>query len=263
MRRADRLFDILQNLRGRRLMTARALGEKLEVSERTIYRDIADLKASGVPIDGEAGVGYILRAGFDLPPLMFTEREIEAVALGLRLAAAWGGAATAAAAEEAMVKVAAVVPAALATRLTETKLYAIGALASEDERQTLDRIHAAINARQRLIAAYRDEAGQVTRRTIRPLGLYFWGRVWTLAAWCETRAAFRTFRPDRFADLKTGPVFPREKGRELPDYLGEMSGNAAGRSSASAERNGEDGAILGRDEGDGARRRDEDGVARR
>jgi predicted DNA-binding transcriptional regulator YafY len=222
MRRADRLFDILQSLRGKRLMTARALGEKLEVSERTIYRDIADLKASGVPIDGEAGVGYILRAGFDLPPLMFTDPEIEAVALGLRLAAAWGGAETAAAAEEALIKVAAVVPPALATRLKETKLYAIGTVPSDEERAALDTIHAAINARHRLIAAYRDESGQVTDRTIRPLGLYFWGRVWTLAAWCETRVAFRSFRPDRFVTLAEGPPFPREAGRELPDYLAQI-----------------------------------------
>ncbi len=222
MRRADRLFDILQLLRGGRLTTARRLAERLEVSERTIYRDIVDLKASGVPIDGEAGVGYILRAGFDLPPLMFSEREIEAVALGLRLAAAWGGAKMAAAAEEALVKVRAVVPPPIAKALDETRLFAISTLVSEEDRQSLDVLHDAINRRLRLFAEYRNEAGAVSARTLRPLGLYFWGRVWTLAAWCETRESFRTFRPDRFVRLTPGEPFRREKGRELPDFLAHV-----------------------------------------
>jgi predicted DNA-binding transcriptional regulator YafY len=219
MRRADRLFDILQLLRGGRLTTARRLAEKLEVSERTIYRDIVDLKASGVPIDGEAGVGYILRSGFDLPPLMFSEREIEAVALGLRLAGAWGGVKMAAAAEEALVKVRAVVPPPIAKALDDTRLFAIATLLGEEERLTFDVLHDAINRRLRLNAAYRNEAGDVSERTLRPLGMHFWGRVWTLAAWCETRGGFRTFRPDRFIRLTAGEPFAREKGRELPDFL--------------------------------------------
>ena len=110
MRRADRLFQIVQHLRGGRLVTARTLAERLEVSERTIYRDVADLLASGVPIDGEAGVGYILRSGFDLPPLMFTRDELAALTLGARFVKAWGGARLALAAEEALVKIEAVLP---------------------------------------------------------------------------------------------------------------------------------------------------------
>jgi predicted DNA-binding transcriptional regulator YafY len=220
MRRADRLFDILQSLRGGRLVTARVLAQRLEVSERTIYRDMADLQASGVPIDGEAGVGYLLRAGFDLPPLMFSEDEIEAVAFGLRMAAAWGGERMAASANEALVKVEAVLPERLAGRLTETRLYAVpGLVMSDEDRRRLDVIHEAINARRRLAIVYANVTGEQTQRLIRPLGLYYWGRVWTLAAWCELRTAFRTFRPDRFVETAVELPFPRERGRELSDYL--------------------------------------------
>ena len=125
MRRADRLFQIVQYLRGGRLVTAAKLGETLEVSERTIYRDIADLQASGVPIDGEAGVGYVMRAGYDLPPLMFTRDEIVALVAGARLIRAWGGIAMARAAEEALVKIEAVLPDAERSRANQVQIHAI------------------------------------------------------------------------------------------------------------------------------------------
>src|SRR5688572_17137320 len=124
MRRADRLFQIVQHLRGGRLVTARALGERLEVSERTIYRDIADLVGCGVPIDGEAGVGYIMRSGFDLPPLMFTRSELAALTLGARFVKAWSGAEHALAAEEALVKIEAVLPERERRMVEETPLFA-------------------------------------------------------------------------------------------------------------------------------------------
>jgi len=220
MRRADRLFDILQHLRGGRLVTARRLAERLEVSERTIYRDIADLQASGVPIDGEAGVGYLLRSGFELPPLMFTESEIEAVAFGLRMAAAWGGAKVAAAAAEALLKVEAVLPDKLSSKLSDTRLYAVPVFdLTATARSRLDVVHDAINARRRLDVVYANEGGDRSERIIRPLALYYWGRVWTLAAWCELRSDFRSFRPDRFITIIPSDSFPRERGRELPDYL--------------------------------------------
>jgi len=110
MRRADRLFQIVQYLRGGRLVTAAMLAERLEVSERTIYRDIADLQSSGVPTDGEAGVGYLMRDGYDLPPLMFTRDEVVALVAGARLIRAWGGAGMARAAEEALTKIGSVLP---------------------------------------------------------------------------------------------------------------------------------------------------------
>jgi predicted DNA-binding transcriptional regulator YafY len=219
MRRADRLFRLVQLMRGGRLMTARTLAERLEVSERTVYRDVRDLLLSGVPIEGEAGVGYVLRAGFDLPPLMFDRAEIEAVVLGARMARAWGGARLAAAAEEALRKIEAVLPAALRERVDRTRLYAPGARVTEAQRDDLDRLHAAIDDGVRVGFAYTAESGAHSERVVRPLGLFFWGGVWTLAAWCELRADFRAFRIDRMQTIATGERFPREPGRALHDYL--------------------------------------------
>jgi len=124
MRRADRLFDIIQVLRRRKLVRARDLAEKLEVSERTVYRDIRDLMAGGVPIEGEAGVGYILREGYDLPPIMFDEQEIEALVLGVRIVETWADPALAAAAGNVIAKVEAVVPERLRRHMEETALLA-------------------------------------------------------------------------------------------------------------------------------------------
>src|SRR5258708_21838199 len=126
MRRADRLFRIVRILRGGRLQTARMLAERLAVSERTIYRDIGDLQASGMPIEGEAGVGYTLRRDLDLPPLMFTRDELTALVLGARLVRAWGGAASTAAADQALQRIEAVLPPELPQRLDAILLYAPG-----------------------------------------------------------------------------------------------------------------------------------------
>jgi predicted DNA-binding transcriptional regulator YafY len=219
MRRADRLFRLVQLLRGGRLMTARRLAERLEVSERTIYRDVRDLLLSGVPIEGEAGVGYVLRAGFDLPPLMFDAAEIEAVVLGARMARAWGGARLALAAEEALRKIEAVLPAALRARVDQTRLYAPALRVPDGLRRDLDRLHAAIEAGERVGFGYAAEDGALTQRRVRPLGLFFWGGVWTLAAWCELRCDFRSFRVDRMAAITPGERFAPEAGRRLADYL--------------------------------------------
>ena len=144
MRRADRLFQIVQHLRGGRLVTARMLSERLEVSESTVYRDVADLMASGVPIDGEAGVGYILRSGFDLPPLMFTRDELAALTLGARFVKAWGGAALALAAEEALVKIEAVMPEKDKRAVAETNLFAMGYSLPDEVRRVVDHLDASI-----------------------------------------------------------------------------------------------------------------------
>ena len=142
MRRADRLFQIVQHLRGGRLVTAQKLGTWLEVSERTIYRDIADLQSTGVPIDGEAGVGYMMREGFDLPPLMFTRDEIVALVAGARMVRAFGGAAMARAAEEALVKIGAVLPDSEKDRIARTEIHAPMYVVSE-RRPRGDRPHRA------------------------------------------------------------------------------------------------------------------------
>ncbi|MEM6665659.1 MAG: HTH domain-containing protein, partial [Pseudomonadota bacterium] len=144
MRRADRLFQIIQILRGGRLVTAARMSQTLEVSERTVYRDIADLQSSGVPIDGAAGLGYILRGGFDLPPLMFTRDELAALMAGARMVKAWAGERQALAAEEAMAKIEAVVPDRLATSVRNIPIYAPSTHLPNDVRQVLDEIDRAI-----------------------------------------------------------------------------------------------------------------------
>lgn len=200
MRRADRLYRLTDLLRGGKLTTARRLAERLEVSERTIYRDIADLMASGVPIEGEAGVGYVMRPGFDVPPLMFDRSEIAALVTGARLVEAWGGAAMARAASDALVKIAAVVPEDIARAADSTAVQAFRTpdLVAADRAQ-LDCLDAAIRDGTGLRLHYTDEAGARTERPVRPLGLVFWGKVWTLIAWCDLRDDFRMFRVDRIA----------------------------------------------------------------
>jgi predicted DNA-binding transcriptional regulator YafY len=218
MRRADRLFQIVQYLRGGRLVTARSLAERLEVSERTIYRDIADLQGSGVPIEGEAGVGYVMSAGFDLPPLMFTHDEVTALVAGARLLQAFGGSEMGRAAEEALVKIRAVLPEAEQGPARHVALAAIGIGFDAALRERLDALQSAIDASLRLHLSYRDEAGRVTERIVRPVGQLFWGKVWTLIAWCELREDFRMFRADRIAAMTPGDRFRPERGKRLVDF---------------------------------------------
>ncbi len=223
MRRADRLFQIVQYLRGGRLVTAASLAERLEVSERTIYRDIADLQSTGVPIDGEAGVGYIMREGFDLPPLMFSRDEIVALVTGARLARAWGGAAMARAAEEALIKIEAVLPDRERRRISGTEIHAPDFMMRDEVRHRFDLLEQSADRRQVLDIEYYDAEGVPTQRRIRPLGLWFWGKVWTLAAWCEMRTDFRTFRLDRMKTITdTGETFKPERGKTLTDYYRTM-----------------------------------------
>lgn len=219
MRRADRLFQIVQYLRGGRLVTAARLAEKLEVTPRTIYRDVADLIGSGVPIEGEAGVGYVMREGYDLPPLMFSRDEIVALVAGARLIRAWGGAAMSAAAEEALVKIEAVLPEAERARVAQVPVHAFTMpQMSVALRQMIDRVERAADGKRRLSFTYRDESGQGSHRTVRPLGIWFWGKVWTMVAWCELRNDFRMFRLDRIVEMSEGTDFKAEKGKTLRDF---------------------------------------------
>ena len=220
MRRADRLFQIVQALRGGRLVTARRLAETLEVSERTIYRDIADLQSSGVPVEGEAGYGYVMQDGFDLPPLMFTLEEIVALVAGARLIRAWGGLAMMQAAEEALIKVNTVLPEAERARASAVHIHAITAEGLNDAtRALIDRLEAASEAREKMRLAYRDAEGIETDRIVRPLGLGFWGKVWTLLAWCESREDFRMFRVDRIASATPQGTFRAERDKSLAMFL--------------------------------------------
>jgi len=222
MRRADRLFQIVQHLRGGRLVTAQQLAERLEVSTRTIYRDIADLMSTGVPIDGEAGVGYVMEEGYDLPPLMFTRDEIVALVAGARLIRAFGGADMARGAEEALVKIGAVLPEAERLRAGRVPIHAVGPRMTDDLRAMIDRIEQATDASQRLALDYCDQNGAATRRVIRPLGLWFWGSVWTVVGWCELRDDFRMFRLDRIESMAEGAPFKPERGRRLQDFYRRM-----------------------------------------
>ena len=201
MRRADRLFQIIQYLQGRKLVTAKQLAERLQVSERTVYRDVQDLVLSGVPIDGEAGVGYMLHAGFNLPPLMFSAEEMEALITGARMVKAWAGNRLADAAEQALVKIEHALPTKLKEKIGDTRLFAPGFHAYAQHTPQLDKLRECINCRQVLEIDYVREDGEQSTRTIWPLGLFFWGNVWTLAAWCETRVDYRNFRVDRIQQL--------------------------------------------------------------
>ncbi|WP_380054452.1 helix-turn-helix transcriptional regulator [Falsihalocynthiibacter sp. SS001] len=219
MRRADRLFQIVQYLRGGRLLTAKTLADRLEVSERTIYRDIADLIGSGVPIDGEAGVGYLMREGYDLPPLMFNRKEITALVAGARMLRAWGGSEMALAAEEALAKIEAVLPEDARRRADEVQIFAPNPFwFSDDERKVIDRVEKAVERNQKLVLHYEKEDGTPSVRTVRPLGLWFWGKVWTLVGWCELRENFRMFRLDRMNRIEESDPFKPERGKTLADF---------------------------------------------
>ncbi|MCF2871009.1 YafY family transcriptional regulator [Octadecabacter sp. G9-8] len=219
MRRADRLFQIVQYLRGGRLLTAQTLAERLEVTKRTIYRDVADLIGSGVPIEGEAGVGYVMRAGYDLPPLMFNSEEIVALVAGARMIRAWGGAQMAANAEEALVKIEAVLSDEARAKAASVPIHAftMGDMGA-DVRERIDRIEAASDGRIRLELDYADQHGATSARVIRPLGLWFWGKVWTVVGWCELRNDFRMFRLDRIKGMEEIGPFKPEKGQTLRDF---------------------------------------------
>lgn len=220
MRRADRLFQILQYLRGGRLTTAAQLAEKLEVTKRTIYRDIAHLIGSGVPIEGEAGVGYLMRDGYDLPPLMFTTQEIVALVSGARILQSWGGRAMAAAAQEALVKIDTVLPDHLRAELGQVSVHVLDIPWHGGYwRDFLDQIERASKTRTRLRLTYEDEAGRASERVVRPLGVWFWGKVWTAVCWCELREDFRMFRLDRIVTLAELDRFRPEKGKTLQDFV--------------------------------------------
>ena len=223
MRRADRLFRLVQELRCRKLARAMDLAEALEVSERTIYRDIRDLAASGIPIEGEAGVGYVLRGGFHLPPLMFDEAEIQALVLGARMVARWGDPELADAAGHLLSKVEAVLPERLRPKVEGTRLWAPGSFSEPAVDIDSSALRKATHTRHKVRFAYRDEKNAESQRTVRPLGLAFFGPTWLLISWCELRQNFRAFRLDRMRELEILEArFAEERGKSLHDYLAQQ-----------------------------------------
>ena len=198
MRRADRLFQVIQILRrARRPITADAIARELETSLRTIYRDIAQLMANRVPIRGEAGVGYILEGGFDMPPLMLTPDEIEAAMLGAQWVRERGDPQLARAASDLVAKIGAVIPEHLRPILMEPALTPLSTRLPPPDTIDMARVRAAIRMQGKIALVYRDEKDRETRRTVWPIAISYWERVRILVAWCEMRRAFRHFRGDR------------------------------------------------------------------
>jgi predicted DNA-binding transcriptional regulator YafY len=220
MRRADRLFQIVQFLRTRRVTTAHWLAERLEVSERTIYRDIQDLLANAVPIEGEAGVGYVIRKGYDLPPLMFTTEELSALALGASIVDSWADLALSTAAQSALSKIESSLPGDLKGYLADSRLLSPMQRLSAETAHNMAELRRAMEERAKLRIAYQRLDGEHSERIIWPLGLFFWGQVWTLGGWCEKRKALRNFRLDRIRSLEwEGQTYPDMPGRRLQDLI--------------------------------------------
>lgn len=217
-----RLFSILDRLRvNRRPVSAKTLADALGVSLRTIYRDMATLQSMGAPVRGEGGIGYQMEKGYFLPPLHFDPDELDAIILGMKLIAVRGDEQLADAAMSASSKITAALLEGDRDRFTESPLHAYLCPGEAPAAiPFLGLIRRALRERLRLGIAYRDLKGQRSVRTIRPLGLTIFDKVWLLTAWCESKTDFRNFRVDRLESVKkTGASFPREAGREFHDFL--------------------------------------------
>jgi predicted DNA-binding transcriptional regulator YafY len=202
MRRADRLFEIIQLLRrARRPVTASELADGLEVNPRTVYRDMAALQAMRVPIEGAAGIGYVMRRGFDLPPLMFTAEEVEAIMVGLSLVTRTGDVGLLQAAQGASGKIADVLPESLAGGLDAGRLK-VSSWGAEPPAADLKLCRRAVREERKLKIAYRDENDRASERTILPLAVIYYVAVTVIAAWCELRQDYRHFRADRIRGLE-------------------------------------------------------------
>lgn len=224
MAKADRLLKIITLLKGRRtVITARQLAEVVETSERTIYRDIQVLLDTGFPIEGEAGVGYRLQPGFEIPPIMFTTEQLLAVQLGLKMVKGWSDRDLATAAEQARLKIEAVLPERLKQTNHENSLLVPSYYMHSTASDYALVIRKAIKQHQSLALAYIKADGEQSSRMVRPLGLVYWGQKWTLIAWCALRHDYREFRLDRIQQLDAkaeGIVQSNEV--SLEDYLARL-----------------------------------------
>lgn len=218
-RRADRLFQIAELLRGRRLTTAQQLAEWLAISPRTVYRDIRDLQLSGVPIEGEAGIGYRLNRTASLPPLTFTADELSALAAGARMLESWGGTRFAGGARSALAKIASAMPADKRIVLDRLPVFAPSQRVDAAYAETMDVLHRALEERRVVHFRYRDKQDAASERRIWPLGLAYWGGQWTVSAWCELRGDFRNFDVARMRGANACEVHPDIDGRRLADFL--------------------------------------------
>ncbi|MBB3901687.1 putative DNA-binding transcriptional regulator YafY [Methylobacterium brachythecii] len=222
--RTDRLFSLIDALRRRRRpVTAAVLAEELSVSERTIYRDIATLSGLGAPVEGEAGMGYVLRSGFFLPPLMFDEDEREALVLGARWVERQADSVLAKAATNAIAKIAMATPSDQREALAETGLWAALPQAEIDHTPVLKALREAIRREEKLFITYRDAAGAMTERTVWPIGMAFYDRKRLFSAWCELRTAFRHFHAENIGALSlTGERYPTRRAALVKAWRKEM-----------------------------------------
>ena len=214
MRRADRLLRIIQILRRhRRPVIGQTMAEELEISLRTLYRDIADLITDGVPIRGEAGVGYVLGEGYDLPPLMFNTDELEAVMLGLRWVMRRGDSALARAAQDAVAKVGAVLPRDMKPVLFDASLLVPTSWRNVTDSIDMAIFRRAIREQRKVQVRYSAEDGAASERVIWPIAISYFETQRLVIAWCELRQDFRTFRADRIlkADMQQDKYQERRK----------------------------------------------------
>jgi predicted DNA-binding transcriptional regulator YafY len=224
MRRADRLFELIQILRrARTTLTAAQLAERLEVTPRTVYRDMAALIAMRVPVEGAAGVGYIMRPGYDLPPLMFDHEEIEAIVVGLELLRRTGDKGLQAAAKRVTAKIADVLPDPREADMADGRFVISRFGAPDPGAADMGMLRAAVRGDRQLAIDYRDEKGDASHRMVLPLAVIYYTEVTVLAAWCELRQGFRHFRADRIiACHETGETFIDQAAKLRQDWHAQL-----------------------------------------
>ncbi|WP_028024189.1 helix-turn-helix transcriptional regulator [Enterovibrio calviensis] len=221
MSKSERLFELLTLLRSKRYaVTAKALSEELGVSERTIYRDVQSLLLSGVPIEGEAGVGYLLGKGSHLPPLMFTEEEMLGIELGMRMVRAWSDKRLASASESASRKIHSILPEHLKAQIEAIPLEVPAFHVESDCADRSEQLREATSNCEKVHIHYATGEGVDSERIIHPLGQVYWGKVWTLVAWCELRNDYRSFRIDRIKRVDVmGDTFETSDEKSFRHYL--------------------------------------------
>ena len=219
MRRTDRLFELIQILRDGKLHRAQEMAQAVGVSVRTLYRDMETLQASGVPVEGERGVGYMITSAISLPPLTLTAEELEALNLGMAIVAEAADETLKSAALSLASKVDAVLPERTIAEADKWKFAVYPFADAARGAAHMPTLRAAIRARQKLRLTYHSKGDRVTARTVRPLHMEYWGRVWTLTSWCELRDGFRVFRVDLIQSAEALPeMFVDEPGKRLADY---------------------------------------------
>ncbi len=229
MRRADRLFQLTLLLGRGNVLTGNQLAERLGIARRSVYRDIADLKASGVPIEGEAGIGFRMRRGYSVPPLMFTPEELQALVFGARLVQSCADEGLAEAAEALLAKIDAVLPARLRPSLDNIGLLVPDFRVSAEVKRTLRVLRQAVADRRRVSFDYTQGDGQAIEAAVRALCLRYVGGTWVLGGWSELDGAFRAFRVYRIHGLVVAPgCFPVQHGRDLASYLAAADRLGAG-----------------------------------